>query len=277
MIKLKDLILETEASKSNNSLLQGMKKAFSSFAFLALLSSCALQRNSISLKDVHQLEPLDKQDSTKAAAIRSELKQVISNNSNFDPAIKKRIQSKIDSIAFYTSKVNNIESIAGQVKGTNTIILNKNVFDNSTGLTKNILTHEMLHTIQELNVIKDTMQNFIHPDILKALHNRMNFSMKIKSHFKNLVNEFYDYDKSDNEMVDQLCRYYTYEKVKYITSNEEMFVRYINFKLWLISENRLKTLTDNITNDHIAYFLENAAAKKLEGTDMYDFIAVYYF
>jgi hypothetical protein len=258
---------------TDSSFMKNLKKTIYSFTFLALVSSCALQKNT--LKDKHKLEPLEKQDSLKASKIRSELKQIINNNSDFDPVIKDKIKSKIDSIMFYTSKLNNIESIGGYVKGTNTIILNKNVFNDDDEIVKNIINHEMLHSIKELDVIKDTMQDFIHPDVLKALYNRMDFKMKIRTHFKNLVDEFYEYDKSSKEMVDNLCNYYTYETVKYITSNDEMFVRYINFKLWLINENQIKSLTDNINKSHIDYFLDKSIEKNLEGTDMFDFVAVY--
>jgi hypothetical protein len=274
MIKLKDLIPENIEVLGESAVLNNLKKLCTSFAFLALISSCALQKNQADLNNMHQLKPLDKDNIEKVIKIRSDLKKIITNNTDFDSTLKAKIYSKIDSLEFVVSTDNSIQQVAGHIKNTNTIMVNANVLNDDSAIVKNCLTHEMLHAIKEMNVLKDTMSKQIHPDILQAMQNRMSFQQSMKKHFIKLVDEFYESDENNKRLVDNLTSHYTYNRISYIVSNEEIFVRCINFKLWLIQQGQMTNLSDTIENDHISYFLNKSVTDKLDGTDMFDFVAV---
>ena len=104
----------------------------------------------------------------------------------------------------------------------------------------------------------------------------MSFNMVIRNRASYIFDKFYEYDKNARDkFINDCSSYYTLNRVKYITSKEELFVRYINLKLWLMSKDQLQSITDPIDMDHINYTLDEAEhGEKISELDFMDIIFI---
>jgi hypothetical protein len=244
------------------------------FIGISILSSCAINRPNVNTKIINELNlrTPNKIEILKVNKIKDTLKTLILNDKGIDDTIKNSIISNIDSIKIFISDKES-SFRAGHIKKSKDIMLSKQDLDDSPyNILKNIISHEMIHSINELNLLKDTISDFVDIKIKRSLYDKMSFNMVIKSRAAYLYDKFYEYDKGEREkFINECLEYYTIQKINYITSKEEMFTRYINLKLWLISEGQLKTITDPINIKHIYYVID---AENISEMDFMDLIFI---
>jgi hypothetical protein len=74
-----------------------------------------------------------------------------------------------------------------------------------------------------------------------------------------------------NKIVGSITEAHT-QHLKYYKTAEEMYARGINLKVWLIQNNQMKDINEDIEAKHIEYFLQNLRKQKLYDTDFFAFV-----
>lgn len=266
-----------------------------SLAALSILSSCALSKSSYNDDYIYRHLKGKEIDSTNRKftdSAKEALKTLIKNDERLLADLKPKIISRIDSIEFFTSPVlfSKMGVLAGYIsldttistpmdtKTTHQIIIDNKLLDTcssfgDTNVIKTIIIHELNHALSDIYEIKN-LTNHIDPNFRNITS--LNDAQKIKVIWNKLSQLKSDSSGITNEMYLDLKKIYSNDYLGYIMTEDELYARVLNLKLWMMSQGRMRSLEERLKKEDMFYLSEQLRTSKqwIDKTDISDALLI---
>jgi hypothetical protein len=253
-------------------------------AGLSLLYSCGTSApKEDGMKQIEKVYGLKRANNIPSLkGCKEQIKLMVKSNTEIDDILKDTIISQIDKISFFIiSEGNNkFGELAAQSNAFYTklggkipviVIRESHLKEADSKAMIRTLIHELSHYVDDLDNSKNEWDQVVDKNLtdkkyirskLDLMFSKNDFFNKYKIYVPNKYEEFI------NVEVNRI-----YNRISYFTSPEEMYVRGINFKMWLIESKQMTDINDDIEQKHIDYFIKRLDKESLnDGTDFYSFV-----
>lgn len=251
-------------------------------AGLSLLYSCGIngpKQDAVErIEKVYDLKRANNIPSVKQC--REQIKLMVKSNTEIDEILKDTIIKQIDKIPFFVigkgnykfgERATRAKAFYTKLGGRTPVIVIRESHlkkSNSKEISRTLI-HELSHYVDDLDNTKNEWDKAVD----KKLTDKESIKVKLDSIFsKTEYNEIKVISPSKyQEVLNNIATDYS-KKIPYYTTPQEMYVRGINFKLWLIESKQMTDINDDIEQKHIDYFIKRIDAEGLSDTDFFIFI-----
>lgn len=278
-----DIITWENTSMVNEGFLSNVTTAVM-LAGLSVLYSCGISApKEDTMKQIEKYYHLEKSDIGDIKSCKDQIKLMVNTSDDIDQTLKINIINKIDQIPFFVcddvkrfgkeaSSANAFYvSIPIQGKMNHLVVIRKGFLEkNNSKEVSRAIIHELSHYVDALDKNKNDWDKLVDQD----LTSKEKVAEKIDSLFAGnpeLKDIKVSVPQKYQEIINLLSTRYS-KKHYYYTSATEMYVRGINFKMWLLEKKAIQDINEPIKMDHILLFQKKLDQENLVDVDFFSFI-----